>query len=150
MTQPSELDDQALYNYLLGMQEDERTAYIADLDEEDRARVNSLLMYGYTPEEDAGVEEQTEEAYPGYENREQPAEGDYSGWAQEEENEGGEDEDEDEDGTGELAEDANADTGWKAPSTDEQSVPAALRRERPRSTRTTWATRSTTSSPTTT
>jgi hypothetical protein len=119
MTQPSELDDETLYNYLLGMQEDERTDYISQLGDDDRQRVNSLLMYGYTGDEAAEVEEQTEEAYPGYENRDQPAEGDHAGWAQEEEAE--QDEDEDEDGAGELAEDA--DTGWKAPSVSDDVPP---------------------------
>lgn len=43
-TLPADMDDQHLYAYLLEMPEGERTTYISELSEEERAKVNSLLL----------------------------------------------------------------------------------------------------------
>lgn len=113
MTSLPELDDQALLEYLLGMSEEERTTYIAGLDDADQARVTSLLWYDVhqeeEEEEEAGeVPEQAEDAYPDYETHQQPTDHDthYGSVEQEEEE--------------------DADSQWhKAPSTDENVLPDA-------------------------
>jgi hypothetical protein len=120
--QPSELDDQALYDYLVTLEEDQRTEYISEMDDYDRARVNSLLTYTYSTEESGQVEEQAEDSYPGYENREQAVEYDYSGWQEQEQESEDEGADEDPVGTVEAGEYADSQT-YKPLSTDEDTLP---------------------------